>query len=102
QHRHRPQLPSFPTRRSSDLLGPEPLATIKTLAEALPRFLETPARTRDWTRFIGTDDARAYDIYLRSAQDVLGASSPGITRPVWRSEEHTSELQSRENLVCRL
>src|SRR5207302_9393193 len=22
--------------------------------------------------------------------------------PVWRSEEHTSELQSRENLVCRL
>src|SRR5690606_40569604 len=25
------------------------------------------------------------------------------TRPsLWRSEEHTSELQSRENLVCRL
>src|SRR5690606_1986653 len=23
-------------------------------------------------------------------------------RPFWRSEEHTSELQSRENLVCRL
>src|SRR5690606_28313171 len=22
--------------------------------------------------------------------------------PAWRSEEHTSELQSRENLVCRL
>src|SRR5436309_11535299 len=22
--------------------------------------------------------------------------------PMWRSEEHTSELQSRENLVCRL
>src|SRR5690606_41455834 len=22
--------------------------------------------------------------------------------PLWRSEEHTSELQSRENLVCRL
>src|SRR5690606_2891390 len=28
-----------------------------------------------------------------------------LTRPYWqvhRSEEHTSELQSRENLVCRL
>src|SRR5690606_41740903 len=25
-----------------------------------------------------------------------------IHRPVHRSEEHTSELQSRENLVCRL
>src|SRR5436309_7914842 len=27
----------------------------------------------------------------------------GLMRPsTWRSEEHTSELQSRENLVCRL
>src|SRR5690606_41300086 len=27
---------------------------------------------------------------------------PGRARCVLRSEEHTSELQSRENLVCRL
>src|SRR5690606_39679509 len=26
----------------------------------------------------------------------------GLDRPYGRSEEHTSELQSRENLVCRL
>src|SRR5690606_39553936 len=26
----------------------------------------------------------------------------GATERRWRSEEHTSELQSRENLVCRL
>src|SRR2546421_8059788 len=26
----------------------------------------------------------------------------GPTRPRWRSEEHTSELQSRSDLVCRL
>src|SRR5690606_42055074 len=26
----------------------------------------------------------------------------GVLREVFRSEEHTSELQSRENLVCRL
>src|SRR5207302_9816819 len=25
-----------------------------------------------------------------------------VPPPSWRSEEHTSELQSRENLVCRL
>src|SRR5690606_39382364 len=38
-----------------------------------------------------------------------GPRSPGSDRhpawtaaPRWRSEEHTSELQSRENLVCRL
>src|SRR5690606_41377207 len=28
--------------------------------------------------------------------------SPMTTSHSWRSEEHTSELQSRENLVCRL
>src|SRR5436309_11707775 len=30
------------------------------------------------------------------------ALAPGIDPLVLRSEEHTSELQSRENLVCRL
>src|SRR5690606_41982076 len=34
----------------------------------------------------------------RSSPDVL----PGQGTMPWRSEEHTSELQSRENLVCRL
>src|SRR6266567_3382896 len=29
------------------------------------------------------------------------SSSRGVT-PAWRSEEHTSELQSQSNLVCRL
>src|SRR5207302_11049390 len=38
---------------------------------------------------------------------VLGTSTaepalPGLMRKLSRSEEHTSELQSRENLVCRL
>src|SRR5436309_7960031 len=28
--------------------------------------------------------------------------TPSIKLPTQRSEEHTSELQSRENLVCRL
>src|SRR5207302_10739709 len=31
-----------------------------------------------------------------------GPASPGCRRSPCRSEEHTSELQSRENLVCRL
>src|SRR5690606_39802133 len=33
---------------------------------------------------------------------VLGRARPGRRLGVARSEEHTSELQSRENLVCRL
>src|SRR2546430_12804429 len=36
-------------------------------------------------------------------QPHIGASSSPSTRSVlWRSEEHTSELQSQSNLVCRL
>src|SRR5690606_7538678 len=34
-------------------------------------------------------------------RSLIGPSICGPTHPV-RSEEHTSELQSRENLVCRL
>src|SRR3990167_1792247 len=32
----------------------------------------------------------------------LVRSPRGCARPAWRSEEHTSELQSQSNLVCRL
>src|SRR5690606_41633213 len=42
---------------------------------------------------------------LRHAQRRVRATRPGTPRrgvPARRSEEHTSELQSRENLVCRL
>src|SRR5690606_41343330 len=38
---------------------------------------------------------------LRASLNVGNATIPAIVR-VTRSEEHTSELQSRENLVCRL
>src|SRR5690606_40747574 len=42
-----------------------------------------------------------YQVHLPRGK-VLGGSST-INACVWlRSEEHTSELQSRENLVCRL
>src|SRR5688572_31442803 len=33
---------------------------------------------------------------------VEGECTPARRRPVERSEEHTSELQSQSNLVCRL
>src|SRR5690606_40280268 len=35
-------------------------------------------------------------------QGLLGARDRGVRLAFPRSEEHTSELQSRENLVCRL
>src|SRR5260221_7584411 len=34
--------------------------------------------------------------------DVVGRRLPGLPEPANRSEEHTSELQSHSDLVCRL
>src|SRR6266511_4061263 len=39
--------------------------------------------------------------YSGGRREVRADRSRGLP-PLWRSEEHTSELQSRENLVCRL
>src|SRR5436309_15574943 len=73
-------LHSFPTRRSSDLL-----------------FL---AGLRDLERAVG--DALALGggaLGVLAAGEEVGAR---VAKRKRRSEEHTSELQSRENLVCRL
>src|SRR5690606_41381764 len=49
-------------------------------------------------------DNLAYSHRVLEASRAVGADvvSFGQHRPLTRSEEHTSELQSRENLVCRL
>src|SRR5690606_41143178 len=43
--------------------------------------------------------ARAYSVNTTSSRPRMMRCSVGVKS---RSEEHTSELQSRENLVCRL
>src|SRR5690606_41713923 len=75
-------LHSFPTRRSSDLRQ-------------------------------AFGDADEFDVAAPRREPVLAGQLPAVhlcglaaarvpVRAVGRSEEHTSELQSRENLVCRL
>src|SRR5215510_10787730 len=55
-----------------------------------------------------TDERIVNDQEMREAierNDIIGfdALTPNIRRAIaWRSEEHTSELQSRGHLVCRL
>src|SRR5690606_41264503 len=80
-HRH---LHSFPTRRSSDLLADwvlyRDLLQLRLIVNlgGICNVTDLPADCQP--------------------EDVTG----GDIGPCNRSEEHTSELQSRENLVCRL
>src|SRR6266511_5205222 len=63
--------------------------------------------------FFFFNDTATTEIYTLSLHDALPistrscltcpwSSKTGNSTNEWRSEEHTSELQSRENLVCRL
>src|SRR5207302_11222533 len=85
-------LHSFPTRRSSDL-SPRPTP---------------PAAWRKRSRLsTSVTSRRSAPPPAPACSDSAPGSAPSKassprTRRTGRSEEHTSELQSRENLVCRL
>src|SRR5207244_13596160 len=87
--------PPFPTRRSSDLCGiPRARASSAHFSrdERLERSQSPPpARERRWAH---------QDSNLERA----GYEPAALTVELWarRSEEHTSELQSPDHLVCRL
>src|SRR5690606_41239608 len=86
-------LHAFPTRRSSDLqLGLDALV----LGDAAHPPGDAAEHQRD--RCDGRDGRREHPLASTLAQLL---AVPG-ERELERSEEHTSELQSRENLVCRL
>src|SRR5437870_7990735 len=81
-----PFLHSYPTRRSSDLV----LAPGKILLR-LPGFLGA------WRAVESRQVQLFYNLPVGCpGHDQLGDAAVG------RSEEHTSELQSRGHLVCRL
>src|SRR5207302_10548547 len=88
---------SFPTRRSSDLRERGVSGQAEARADA-----ERKGSRGAYLVWIdaGWDDA---DLGGRHAGGhERGLDSRGDRHDVVRSEEHTSELQSRENLVCRL
>src|SRR5690606_41405495 len=80
--------PSPPTRRSSDL----PVRAVGTHRPRYRQRLRSPDRLRRHSAPTGHHHAPQRGLKHHAGQ--YG------THP--RSEEHTSELQSRENLVCRL
>src|SRR5207302_10718195 len=98
-HRH---LSSFPTRRSSDLIAVHgqrfPAPGIQN-NEGNQLFRELK-----WTvvvRTVGCEYGQPVRVIVSPDQVIRGCFR-GRVRAVRlvRSEEHTSELQSRENLVC--
>src|SRR5690606_39963326 len=93
---------SFPTRRASDLYDPATDFTAISMMWAAPHLLvvhpSVPAK--NLAEFIA---------YARANKLSYGSSGVGSSthlfgemfkRATGRSEEQTSELQSRENLVC--
>src|SRR5690606_41655728 len=88
-------LPPFPTRRSSDLLPRSLPAQHDDGARERPLDLPAtlPAPVAPLAAREGRGVPRA--VRLRRPEPIPHADGD-------RSEEHTSELQSRENLVCRL
>src|SRR5690606_40713175 len=88
-------LHSFPTRRSSDLA-----VVLHLRPEAI-----RPVANTDYTHIAAARTAQPDPSQIQVFLHVTGSAyvhneSRYCVHP--RSEEHTSELQSRENLVCRL
>src|SRR5690606_41652540 len=92
-------LPS-PTRRSSDLLA-NPYTDFPQLAYSNARDGVAMLHEAGVRILAGTDapnPGTAFGASMHRELELLAQS--GLTASE-RSEEHTSELQSRENLVCR-
>src|SRR5690606_39727757 len=95
-----PAVRSFPTRRSSDL--PPPPRSRAPSPRRCPAICQKPTH---WP----TTSLRMRPKRPKPARHCV--RQPSVCSNYWdnfvsadnlRSEEHTSELQSRENLVCRL
>src|SRR5690606_40573426 len=95
-------LPSCPTRRSSDLgriVGHREV--ISAIARSLRRNFAGLGTRRPMGSFLFLGPSGVGKTELAKAlAEVLFASEKALVRFDMRSEEHTSELQSRENLVC--
>src|SRR5690606_42147765 len=92
----------YPTRRSSDLIG-----TKVTIVEYLDRIV--PVEDEEISKQLERSLKKS-GIQILTSAEVTAVDTAGKVSKVQiktakgtetRSEEHTSELQSHENLVCR-
>src|SRR5205085_8670661 len=92
-----PDLHSFPTRRSSDL--PCSSAVSRVCTDRRRKTSVTRRRTVSRRSKSSSLTCSCCSCSARGTARTLSASSRSRAP---RSEEHTSELQSQSNLVCRL
>src|SRR5207249_6674171 len=94
---HSPHLPSFPTRRSSDLVA-------WALHRSAGRLTSVLLRHRDCRPAARGHRPTGIEPVSRTGHGLSTVWLPrqGAPGDHARSEEHTSELQSRFDLVCRL
>src|SRR5256885_12297906 len=71
-----------------------------SLHDALPIYPSIPIGSKPWTLEFSAPADSAHSKSPPRLQ--TGESERGLSSPQQRSEEHTSELQSPCNLVCRL
>src|SRR5690606_41632928 len=93
-------LHSFPTRRSSDLKSRDFLR--KVLVESLELFPEASGEDNKGGTVAGSLSHEELEWRLEKFAERIAVNQTLSSSVISRSEEHTSELQSRENLVCRL
>src|SRR5690606_39740223 len=98
-HQH---VPSFPPRRSSDLTSV--FVTKTTFNDTVTYLLDQMQNSgNNYPTDVDFDISTGWLSIGRNGLPRISTSLDGryIQRSELRSEEHTSELQSRENLVCR-
>src|SRR5690606_41240945 len=95
---HHRVLHSFPTRRSSDLVlvSSASLIIILSFYNGLEKLIFSMYSA--FTPELRIEPAKGKGFVVDSALSESLKNHAAVAR----SEEHTSELQSRENLVCRL
>src|SRR5207237_6990228 len=95
------QLHSFPTRRSSDLTD---AGSNRSLGERSLPCLERRLLSRGPDNLCGSDPNGSSEAWRNRDGGPRSWNSAAACGQIagHRSEEHTSELQSHLNLVCRL
>src|SRR5262249_59739187 len=91
---------SFPTRRSSDLVGRHGTRRLRRIR--YPRKGELRVPPRELAIAQAGVQRELVAGAVRNVQPIVDGVGSAGRNQMHRSEEHTSELQSLTNLVCRL